>query len=358
MIKTLRLNEYKVLFYRILLIYLFYFISRVLFYTFNQALFGVDNTYSLLKLCYYGLSFDTTALLYINSLFILLSLLPLTVNTSLKFQKFLIWLYFVSNLIAYSTNFIDIIYYRFSQVRSTRATLDVVIHENNKSALLIHFATTYWYIIVLFLCASLLWVWLYKRVNTIVHQPKSHLLAYFSFSLLGLLIGGALIVGGIRGDFKHSTRPINLVDAYRHVRVPNQGDIVLNTPFSILRTLNVSTFKVPEWTNEAYIRQHIKPIKQYNRNPNGQPNIVIFILESMGREYWGSMNKGKDIPNFKSYTPFLDSLSEKLDFYEWICQRETIHPCNGLYFSRHPILSDRLYFLSLCQTKDTVVSIH
>ncbi|XHR96596.1 hypothetical protein ACFJIV_08020 [Mucilaginibacter sp. UC70_90] len=42
-----------------------------------------------------------------------------------------------------------------------------------------------------------------------------------------------LVIGGIRGDFAHSTRPINMVDAYKHITVPNQGDIVLNTPFAI-----------------------------------------------------------------------------------------------------------------------------
>ena len=306
----MRLNEYKVLGYRIFLGYLFYFISRVLFYIFNQSLFGIDDTFSLLKLCYYGLAFDTTALLYINSLFILFSVLPLTINKELKFQKFLIWLYFISNLIAYSTNFIDIIYYRFSQSRSTMATLDVIANEENKSALFTHFISTYWYVSVLYLLSSLFWIWLYKKVNIIEVKHNSKLLPYFSFSLVGMLLISTIIVGGIRGDFKHSTRPINLVDAYRHVHIPNQGDVVLNTPFSIFRTLKAATYKVPNWTDEAYISTNIQPIKQYNRSIHTKPNVVIFILESMAREYWGNMNPGTSIPNFKSYTPFLDSLAE------------------------------------------------
>ncbi|MBC7440427.1 MAG: LTA synthase family protein, partial [Flavobacterium sp.] len=36
----------------------------------------------------------------------------------------------------------------------------------------------------------------------------------------------------------------------------------------------------------------------------------IFILESNGREYFGSFNKSEKIPNYKGYTPFVDSLAQ------------------------------------------------
>ncbi|XHR96595.1 hypothetical protein ACFJIV_08015 [Mucilaginibacter sp. UC70_90] len=161
----LRLAEYKVLLYRLFLGYLFYFIARVLFFAFNTHLFAVDSFWALLKLCYYGMAFDTTALLYINSLFILFSVLPLTVNTRPRFQKGMAILYFITNLLAYATNFVDIIYYRFSQVRSTKATLDVLADENNKKLLFTHFSEAYWYVIIIFILCSLCWIWLYNRVK-------------------------------------------------------------------------------------------------------------------------------------------------------------------------------------------------
>jgi phosphoglycerol transferase MdoB-like AlkP superfamily enzyme len=305
---TFRLTEYKALLYRILLGYVFYFISRVLFFAFNTNLFAVDDLYTLLKLCYYGLAFDTTALLYINSLFIILSILPLKINKQPKFQKGLAILYFVTNFLAYATNFVDVIYYRFSQVRSTKATLDLLSDETNKKALFEHFTSAYWYVIFLFILCCVTWGWLYYRVKVKparVVNPK----IYYSSSIVALLIIVTLMIGGVRGDFKHSTRPINIVDAYKHVTIPNQGDIVLNTPFAIFRTLKRSNFKVEHWTNDSYINANIKPVKQYNGNPANKPNVVIIICESMAREFWGSMNKGAAIPNFKSYTPFLDSLS-------------------------------------------------
>jgi len=328
---TFRLTEYKALLYRIFLGYVFYFISRVLFFAFNTNLFAVDNLYSLLKLCYYGLAFDTTALLYINSLFIILSILPLKSNTQGKYQKGLSILYFITNLLAYATNFIDIVYYRFSQVRSTKATLDLLTDENNKKLLFAHFTWAYWYIIVIYILCCICWIWLYYRVK-VKPAPVTNVKAYFSYSVISFLVIITLVIGGIRGDFKHSTRPINMVDAYKHVTIPNQGDIVLNTPFAIFRTLKSNSFKVEHWTDENYINASIKPIKQYNGKPNSRPNIVIIIGESMAREFWGSMNKGVPIPNFKSYTPFLDSLSESSLIFTnaYANGRQSIHAMSSI----------------------------
>lgn len=327
----LRLAEYKVLLYRLFLGYLFYFIARVLFFAFNTHLFAVDSCWALLKLCYYGMAFDTTALLYINSLFILLSVLPLTVNTRPAFQKGMAILYFVTNLLAYATNFVDIIYYRFSQVRSTKATLDVLADENNKKLLFTHFSEAYWYVVIIFILCSVCWVWLYKQVKlkpAAVTDKK----VYFLSSIVSFLLILTLVIGGIRGDFAHSTRPINMVDAYKHITVPNQGDIVLNTPFAVFRTLGTNNYKLQHWVDEAYISSNIKPVKKYNTKPAAKPNVVIIILESMAREYWGSMNRNVNIPGFKSYTPFLDSLSNSSLIFTnaYATGRQSIHAMSSV----------------------------
>jgi phosphoglycerol transferase MdoB-like AlkP superfamily enzyme len=306
---NLRWPEYKALLYRLFLGYLFYFVARVLFYALNTHLFTVNGLPGLLGLCWYGLAFDTTALLYINSLFILLSVVPLKINTQPRYQKGLMILYFVSNLLFYATDFIDIVYYRFSQVRITKATLDLLTDEENKKALFAHFSFAYWYIILLFVLCSLGWIWLYRLVR-VPPAKVTRPVVYFASSVIAGLAVLALTIGGIRGDFKHSTRPINMVDAYKHVTVPNQGDIILNTPFAILRTLSSNKFKLEHWTTPDYINANIKPIKQYQGDPAKRPNVMVIILESMAREYWGSMNHDTHIPGFKSYTPFLDSLSD------------------------------------------------
>jgi phosphoglycerol transferase MdoB-like AlkP superfamily enzyme len=304
-----RINEYKALAYRILLAYLFYFIARILFYVYNAPLLKVGSIYEFLALSYHGLVFDTTTILYINSLFILLTVLPLKVNTKKGFQKFLFYLYFSTNLFAYATNFIDFIYYRYTFSRSTRASMDTLENEQNKALLFFNFLLNYWHVFLLFIVLAIVWIALYKRYKVKLLIPKTNI-KYFAISTSILLVIVTLCIGGIRGDFKKSTRPINLLDASRYVTNASQADVVLNTPFSIIRTWNTNTFKKINLVSKKEIDSLVMPIKHYQNNNSSKPNIVIFILESFGREYSGAFNKDTKIPNYEGYTPFIDSLAQ------------------------------------------------
>jgi len=308
----LRLNEYKVLFYRLSLAYVFYFFARVLFYIYNFQLLKVDSVAEFLSLCYYGLAFDTTAILYANLLFIVFSVFPVFKNTNQGYQKFLFYLYFSLNLLAYATNFIDFIYYKFTFARTTIVVLNVLEHETNKAVLFSSFLLQYWHVFLLFLVFSAVWIYLYKKV-TVKQFIPSKKIPYIGFSILGFLFVVALTIGGIRGgDFKKSTRPINLLDASRHVKNIVHSDIVLNTPFAIIRTLFSNSFNKPDFkdVNPQVINSLVQPVKLYRNNPATKPNVVVFILESYGREYIGALNKNVKIPNYKSHAPFLDSLSQ------------------------------------------------
>lgn len=228
-----RFSEYKILVVRLLLAYLFYFIARVLFYVYNQNLISVDSVYDFLKLCYHGLAFDTTTILYTNGLFILFSVFPLLVNTRKNYQKGLFYLYFSTNLLMYSANFIDFIYYRYTFSRSTRASLDTLENESNKSELFFNFLLNYWHVFLLFFALAYIWILLYKKtkVKQVSEKPS---VKYFAASIASFLLIVALCIGGIRGDFKKSTRPINMLDASRYVQNAGQADVVLNTPFVTL----------------------------------------------------------------------------------------------------------------------------
>ena len=304
----MRIREYIVFLYRIFLVYLFYAIARGLFIYMNRGLMGDYNTSDLF---YYGLAFDNCAIMYTNLLFILLSLLPLWINTHRKFQKVVFWSYFIPNTIAYATNFIDMAYYPFSKSRLTSASFAVIEHENNKMKIFSSFLGGYWYMFVGFFLLIALWVFLYKRVKN-VEVPIAQKKSYFGWSAVFFLGFGTLIMMAIRGGgFTSDTRPINMLDASRHVNTAPQADAILNTPFCLIRSMGKNKgFKEYHFVDETYINENLKPIKQYNREVTTQPNVVLFILESFGKEYWGCMNTKTHIPDFKSYTPFLDSLSQ------------------------------------------------
>lgn len=307
-----RKQEYGVFLYRILLAYVFYFIARLLFLMYNQDLLQVDSIGQFFKLSYYGLTFDTTAILYVNLLFIFLSLFPLFINTRIWYQKILFYVYFVFNLFAYALNFVDLIYYKYNFSRTTRTVLNVLENEENKGRMFVRFGIDYWHVFLLFICVSWLWIMLYKKYRVTPVPILRNGWVYLGSSLLFFGIVGVLVVGGIRGgDFKKSTRPINMVDASRHVDKVEHSDLVLNTPFAFIRTFTANSFKKVNYSlPEGTIEKYVKPIKEYHNNPPTRPNIVVIITESFSREYLGAFNKDVGIENFESFTPFLDSLAQ------------------------------------------------
>lgn len=307
--KNIRLQEIFTLVYRIFLAFFFYQVARFLFWFFNKDLVKIDSVSDYFSLSYHGFAFDTTAIFYVNALFILLSLMPLIINTKKQYQTFLFYLYFISNGITYSLNFGDFIYYRFSQARLTSAALDVSKNENNLGKVFFAAILDHPFVLIWFIISMICWIFLYKKVK-ITEQKPQNLWVYFGSSIVIILITATLVVGGIRGDFQHSTRPINLVDANRHVKNPVQANFVLNSVFSFFRTIKTNNFKEVHYVDQKFIDEHIKSDKLYVRDSiEPKPNVVIFILESFAKEYSGAFNKDTKIKNFVSYTPFFDSLA-------------------------------------------------
>ncbi len=195
---------------------------------------------------------------------------------------------------------------------------------------------------------------------SISYQKPQKLLPYFIGSVVILCIVATLTVGGIRGDFKHSTRPINLVDANRHTENPIHANVVLNSTFSFLRTLGSNNFKEVHFVEENFIKEHIKPYKLYQRDvPKERPNIVIFIVESFGKEYSGAFNSSSKIKDYVSYTPFIDSLAkESLIFTNAFANgRQSIHGMSSILagipslkdaFTSSPYSNQKYNLLYLC----------
>lgn len=306
--KNLRGQEIFALIYRLFLVFFFYQVARLLFWIVNRDLIKVDGLSDYFKLSYYGTAFDTTAILYVNAVFILLSLIPIIINTKKNYQKFLYYWYFIINGVTYAFNFGDMIYYRFSQARLTSAAIDVGKNENNLGRIFWNALLQHPFVFIGFIVIIFIWIFLYRKVKIEPEKP-TNLIAYFTSSVIVLCVTAILVVGGIRGDFKHSTRPINLVDANKHVSNPQQGNLVLNSVFSFFRTLGTNNFKLVHFVDDGFIEREIKPYKLYERQVEPKPNVVIFIMESFAKEYSGAFNQQNNIKDFVSYTPFLDSLA-------------------------------------------------
>jgi len=90
---------------------------------------------------------------------------------------------------------------------------------------------------------------------------------------------------------------------------PLEMAIVLNTPFSIFRTLNKPSLTNKNYFPEEELEKIYSPIHSGNeKRMNNSINVVVLIMESFAREYVGALNKDFDNGNYEGYTPFLDSL--------------------------------------------------
>ena len=305
-----RIQEYKILFFRVFLAYLFYSLARVLFYFYNNNIIIIDSFSEFFNLCLIGLTFDTSAILYVNSLFILISLIPIKHNSRPIFQKVMFVLYFSTNITAYVTNYVDFIYYKFSQSRLTTTVFDLLENETNKLDLMSSFIVDYWHVFLIFIISVVLWIYLYNSITFKSNEsPKNF--KYYGFSLFWSLIIIFISIVGMRGGLGNATRPINMVDAHRFVKKGIHADFVLNSPFCLIRTYKKNYFKKKNFLIDSEINSILNPRKKLNDSIYSKPNVVLIIMESFGREYIGAFNKNNEIKNYVSYTPFLDSLANK-----------------------------------------------
>ncbi|MGC8802929.1 MAG: LTA synthase family protein [Bacteroidales bacterium] len=293
--------------YRLLIIYLLFSLSRLIFYLYNISHFDISFS-RLLTIFWGGLKFDTTAILYTNLLFIALSILPFRFRHHPTYQKVLKYLFFVTNGIALMTNFIDIPYYDFVLERTTISIFDQFKHETNLPGLFVRFIFEYWYITLLYMLSMCLMVWLYNRVSLLPPFPEKKIW-YYPYHTLLALITIALTIGGIRGDFKHSTRPITMSNAGEYVNHPNEMAIVLNTPFCLIRSTEGAHFSYQQYFSKDRLSQIYNPIHiPADTNQFKSLNVVIIIVESLNKEFVGRFYPYLDGGTYKGYCPFLDSL--------------------------------------------------
>ena len=262
MYNDLRLQEYFVLIYRILLAHIAYVFLRVLFVVFNNDIVQVYDLENFLFLSVLGLRFDSSAIAYSNLLFIFFSVLPLSFLRVKKHQFFSALLYFTSNSIFLILNFIDFAYYRFNLNRMMGNFLESISKENNKLKLIFHFLFQYSNLVLLFLLFLFIWIGLYRLVKVKEYKIENNKVYYLS-SIFGILISSALIVMMARGgDFSKSTRPITLIDAMDNLSKPVHSDVVLNTSFTIIRTWGKNSFKKSTRFNDFEVVSQVKPIKK------------------------------------------------------------------------------------------------
>lgn len=299
-------NLYITLFIRIIIILLLYSISRFLFIVCNQHYFKDISIIEYFNIFWGGFRFDISSVLMINSVFIILSILPLWITYNNVYKKVLLYYFYISNSFAILFNFTDIVYFRFTFKRTTSDIFNYMGVGGDFDKLLPQFLKDFWFIPIFWILSIWLFVFLNNKINfsgSYNKSLKSNLLHIFVFIII---IFSTVI--GIRGGFQ--LRPLDIINAGKYSNSKNIP-LVLNTPFTIIKTIGLPVLQKKEYySNDVELNKIYSPFHLRNSisNDTSNYNVVIVIFESLSQEHIGALNNTKD---YSGFTPFLDSLIKK-----------------------------------------------
>ena len=295
-----------VVLWNLLLVYLIYQIARIEYWLENSNY--LNYTFDVWR---GGLMFDTSAILYTNALYVVLMFFPLHYKETNVYHKICKWLFIIVNGLAFAINLADSVYFRYTMRRTTSTVFDEFSSEGNLGSIIGTEFLSHWYLVLLFaLIMWLLWKF-YATPNLNVKVLNKW--KYNGACLLSLILFTPFCIAGMRGGFATAVRPITISNAMQYTARPTDAPLVLNTPFSLLRTIDTNVFVVPNYFDSAeemeavYTPIHI-PSDSLQME---KKNVVVLIVESFGREYIGALNKTLEDGKYKGYTPCVDSLISK-----------------------------------------------
>jgi phosphoglycerol transferase MdoB-like AlkP superfamily enzyme len=309
---NISLNVHAVWALRLLAVLLLYALCRTFFYLFNPEQFPTVNFFSFLLLLVKGMRFDLSAIFFLNLPVILLFILPFGFRKEVKYQKILLIIFLVINIIGLMANCVDIVYYRFSLRRISFDIFKYVSVDggNDFFSLVPRFILDFWYIPLIWIALSAILILVSSRLKVNKQFAYQKTMSYFAgqIGMAILWIGFAVICA--RGGFQ--LRPISPISASLEAS-PDLSPIVLNSPFTLIKSfegtgLTSKDFYTDEKLNEIFNPEQKLPINPSDTNAFKKLNVVVVILESFSAEHTGVFNKDIRNPEYKGFTPFLDSL--------------------------------------------------
>lgn len=305
-----RVSYPSALFLRLLGILLFYLASRMAFFWYNHYLFPATS-YAHFPLIYRGgLRFDLAALCYLNALWLFLALLPWRGVYTRAWQRLMKGVFVVCNGLGIIAQMIDFVYFRTTIKRTDASFFREFDGQVRLTSIFLNSFKESWPVILATVALLVLLWWGYGRL-TYTRRPAFTPWFYVRRSVVFCVVALLLVVG-VRGGIDRTTRPISVGNAAAYVHDPAEAALVLNTPFSLIRTVgSYSVDRLSFFDSEQELNQVYSPLHEPNTitapalwAAEDRPNIVVLILESFSKEHTGYLNP----PGHPSYTPFLDSL--------------------------------------------------
>ncbi len=321
--------------------YVVYMICRILFVlvnwdTFNEPLHRLDMG-QVLTGCWY---FDSSAIFYTLAIYLLLMLIPMHLKEGRRYQQVVKWIYLVIMTLSIIANLADSVYYPFTGRRSTFSVFNEFENDSNVAGIIGLEVVNHWYLVVaaLIILYGMHRFYVMPKLGTgrpnpnrlrtsgfSLHGRADYLRYYIPNTIIFLFMVWVTVVA-MRGGATGATRPITLSNANQYVDHPGEAAMLLNTPFTMIRSSNHKSFVDPMYYDGETLDSIFSPIVAHTPHAEGdsvqfrKKNVVVFILESFSREYIGAFNDTLEGGTYKGYTPFLDELiGESLTFEYSFC---------------------------------------
>ena len=300
--------------WNLLLVYFFFMVCRVVFVLVNYNLYVEYLTpRMLISLFKGGLVFDTSAILYLSAIYIVMVLFPCHLKERRGYHLVAKGLFVTLNMLGIVMNLVDTVYFKYSGRRTTISVFNEFSNDDNIISIIATEALKSWYLTLIGIIMIVALI-KFTRIPS-VNNGNRHYWSYYFVSVPVFLAVIPLSIFGMRGG-TGSIRPITLSNANQYVDRPVEAMAVLNTPFVFLRTIDKKNFVNPGYFPEDELNDIFNPVIYPDSDAVfRQKNVVVLIVESFGKEYIGALNSDKD--NYETYTPFLDSLVEHSLFYSW-----------------------------------------
>ncbi len=300
--------------WNILVVYVVYAICRGVYLLENWSLLSEGLAQLDWKSVIIGsLRFDTSAIVYTNIMYIVFMLFPLHLKESRLWQKVCKWVYVVCNAIAVVMNLADAVYFQYTGRRTTFSVFGEFGNEDNLASIFGVELLRHWYLVLVGIVLILALWYLYVEVDGRQKLvDRKAWVRYYAFNIASFVVMIFLAITGMRGGIGAAVRPITVSNANQYVNRPAEAALVLNTPFSMIRTIGKNVYSDPKYFSSSELDNIFTPVHMPDSMQTMKKrNVVVLIVESFGREYIGAYNERLDGGKYKGYAPFIDSLVQK-----------------------------------------------
>ncbi|MFM2206712.1 MAG: hypothetical protein RL213_687 [Bacteroidota bacterium] len=283
----------RIVFRKTLLLLGVYTLLRVLFFVFNASAFGNSGTFAILSAFLEGIRFDIVAVTIVNLPYLLFQFAPESFRDRRWFRTAERSVFLIANLPFLLANCVDLGLFRFSSRRLTADIFSIMGYGEDFMNTVPKMVADFWLQGVVFLLLSWLLIAGYDHIERRASGGNTSTRSYLFSSFLLLV----LVFIGFRGGIQY--KPLSILSASRSGETP----LILNSSFTLLKTFGKDELKPLSFMSVREAESMAPTVHRYGHDTSFvRKNVVIIILEGIGKEYVGRLS-GKE-----TYTPFLDSL--------------------------------------------------